>query len=140
MDFYDLECCIYERESLLESWLMEGQNFLRVAPEGGLVIHRGGNRIRYYVNDANGRRYLRKGEEDRIRALAQKSYWENIIRLAENELDALSRLKSSPALRMDRPEDYYYQLEEDRQALISPIYWSDSDFVKHWLAPRKTLC
>ena len=132
MDSNFLQDRINERKRQLESYMMAGQDYLRTAPPGRLVIHRGENRLRYYVNDRNGRHYLKRTDEKTIRNLAQKSYWENVARVSKLEWAALNKLEESPALQAERPEELYYKLDSERKAMVTPIHWNDEDYVKRW--------
>ncbi len=107
---------------------------LSVLPEGKLRIVKHGDHIYYYrivdCGDNNGL-LLKDGEKHIANKLAQRSYCEALLRIADKESKLLKRvLEKYPATKV---EDYYQTLSNERQKIVVPIMLTDDQFVKQWL-------
>lgn len=118
-----------ERSAQLKQWISEAQKRLEKAPPGKLSVSREHNRVYFYCKTAQGKEYLSVKNEELIRQLAQKAYDEEIVRAAQNELRYIDKQQSS--LRR-KPEDIYYKMPVERQALVDPIFLNDEDFLRQW--------
>ncbi|MBO4579475.1 MAG: hypothetical protein J5715_04910 [Clostridiales bacterium] len=64
--------------------------------------------------------------------MAQKRYYQKVIRTANKEKDCLrTAINSFPKITA---EDIYMTLPEERRALINPIKRPDDEFVRDWLS------
>ena len=90
---------MHKRETELKKQISVKSRQLANAPEGYLKIS-GKNRNTYYcVTPETGRpgRYLNKGELELARKLAQKAYDQQVLKAAEQELNAWRKLASDNA-------------------------------------------
>ena len=118
-------------EQLME-WYEKCQTRLKKAPPGRLVIHRVKEKVYYYWRTSTGDKYL-KPDDPLINLLAQKTYDQDVLRTIRQEMRGIQGKKCKIT---KRPEDCYYQLAQDRRALIEPIALNDEDFVRQWQSMR----
>ncbi|MBQ3390371.1 MAG: hypothetical protein IJG57_04795 [Firmicutes bacterium] len=111
------------------------KRFLMRAPDGNLRVNRTRTRIRFYRLHENRKKkpdYLGVDNASLIRQLAQKDYWQEVLKRAEEEAVFLGRMGErypGPA-----PEEVYDTLDEIRRSLVRPIVESDEEYVCRWLA------
>lgn len=113
-------------------WYEKCQTRLKKAPPGRLVIHRVKEKVYYYWRTSTGDKYL-KPDDPLINLLAQKTYDQDVLRTIRQEMRGIQGKKCKIT---KRPEDCYYQLAQDRRALIEPIALNDEDFVRQWQSMR----
>ena len=103
--------------------------------QGSLILSGNANNKSFYYRAAHDAplQYLsRKGNEDRIRQLAQQEYDEKLLAAAEKQVLALQKASS---LLSDRElERVYESLPSAKQALIKPLYPDRERFIREWAA------
>ena len=130
----ELREIIQKRINLLDG-IIDEINLQKVPKiPGTLRISNTGNYQKYYHRESKGEkkgRYLRKDEISLARRLAQQSFDENMLKMAENEESLLGDfMRKYP----EKTFDYYYDsLSEPRKNLINPIWIPDEVFVKQWM-------
>lgn len=122
-----------KRRKALEEIIKEKQLALSGAPEGRVRCIKGKAKSSYYhVTKSSGRTglYLGKEDLDLARALAQKTYDEEILRLAIEEERRLAQLqKHREPFRLEQVYDNCSPL---RKELITPITLPDDEYVRQW--------
>lgn len=111
----------------------EKEKALRDAPEGFLRIGGHGKKLQYYhrtdPKDFTGK-YIREQDFPLARELAQKDYNLKIVRSADQEIKAIDKyLALAPAKPV---ESVYEAMTPRRQRLITPIQYSQKQFVENW--------
>ena len=124
---------IESRKSELRQAIREKKQALQRAPEGRLRISAQGETPRFYhvveTGDHTGR-YISVKEQPLARKLAQKAYDLEVLRLAQEELDALEQWeRRTPARVM---EEVYDSLSPLRQSLVAPLVQTDEEFLREW--------
>lgn len=109
---------------------------LRKAPKGFLRISNSHARTEYYyksddVNRKNGR-YIRKGEMELARRLAQRDYDVQLLEKVHNRRCAIDKFLSE--YKKTNLANIYDNTNKYRKELISPLVISDEEFVRKWLA------
>ena len=137
----DFEENIRERLELLKKVERDFEKNAAVQIPGRLRISRSGNKTNYFhVMDFSDRqgKYIRKKEMKLASMLAQKTYENQMLVLLENEINYLNDIVTAyPAKTFDT---YLDSLPKARQALITPVWLSDEEYTKQWLAqPYKRL-
>ena len=123
----------------LEKIVKEAGARLKNAPEGTLRLSGCRKSIQYYRCLPGGRKngeYLPKSREKLIRALAQKSYDEKVVRLAEKRLAQIRDILA------DYEDDEFEKLllaeHPERQKLIRPAEISWEQRLEKWLSEEYT--
>ena len=133
--YFEIENVIGKRMALLEAIISEAKNNMPRDVAGRLRVCYTGRYPKYYqIKDPKDRqgKYIRKGDMGLIRELAQKTYNEDMIILAEEELRFLQKLsKTYPEKTID---NYWDNLPDARRDVIDPIWPSDEDYIKRWLS------
>lgn len=129
-----LKMAVKNRSRALEALIAKKQNDLQCVPEGKLRITHSMGRPRYYhclsSTNKNGV-YIPKDRMDLVRALAQKSYDENVVATAKREKSAAEKyLKALPDMQV---EDVFENLPEVRQELVIPVRETDEMFLNRWI-------
>jgi len=109
---------------------------LKKAPKGYLRISNSHGRPEYYhkcdsVSSKNGR-YIRKGEIELARGLAQRDYDMQLLEKAGKILCAINGFLDEYE-KTDLGE-IYSKTNKYRRELISPLVISDEEYVRQWLA------
>lgn len=109
---------------------------LKYAPEGRLRISRTKGRTQYYhikkKGDTRGK-YIRQNKADIAANLALKDYYEKLLGSASEELSAINQLINFYE-SFTTMEDVYGTMIPARRNLITPIWLSDEEYAKKWLA------
>lgn len=103
---------------------------LKTAPEGRLEVRvtRTGNQ--YCVVKPSGREYLSKKEVDRIRRLAQKNYYEKVLRTLRK---AVKRNRKLLEMKQESSVAGIYQkMIVARRDLITPLTSPINEFIERW--------
>lgn len=105
------------------------------APQGNLRIQKDCNTYRYYriaeKGDTHGE-YIRSANEDLAVELAQKTYYENVLKEAKREQRAI--LTFMKKIEGKRPEDVYSDMHDCRKKLVQPLLVSDAEYAVTWEA------
>lgn len=113
---------------------------LNEAPQGYLKISKRGKRNSYYqmikpakVGEKQKCHYLSKKkpeEENIIKALAQKQYYQQLLPILQNEINVMEHM-----LKYYRPNekyDLFHKLPDTRQQLVTPSFKTPAEEVKAW--------
>lgn len=118
----------------LENALKRIDVFLSNAPEGCLKWQNRRGKTYYYHQFMDGakwkRKYIKKGEDSLIKALAQKHYYSVIRPILVKHLKELKRLGTKCPL--DEVEEVYDNLSDERKKLVIPVYIGAKEKVRQW--------
>ncbi len=115
------------------------ENIIKIAdgqlinkPDGTLRLSKRNGHVQYYhcAEENLQGKYISKGNEELIRSLAQKSYEEKILRLAERRIKQIDRILRD--YEDDEIEQVYYGEHAERQRLIQTIEPTWDQKVKSW--------
>ena len=85
----------------------------------------------YFRNDSSERwSYLSKSEINRARALAQKDYYERVLKILKRKLRGLKMLDGQST--NDALLSLYDKLHPVRKELVNPVILPDEEFVRKW--------
>lgn len=118
----------------LENIMKEVKARLETAPEGSLRLSKSHNSVQYYCCKEGKRSgdYISKTNQAFARQLAQKSYDEKVLRMAEKRSAQIKRLLKD--YTDDELEKIYLKEHPQRQKLVCPIVQPWEDKLKEWLA------
>lgn len=107
---------------------------LKEAPTGTLRLSRSHNHLQYYrcTEEKKSGIYLNKKNIEMVRRLAQKSYDEKVLKLAEKRL--LQFRKITKDYKDNEIEQLYLKERAERQEFIEPIELTWEQKVKAWMA------
>ena len=135
----NLKSILATREQTLLQLKKQKEKDLQSAPEGSLRINTRGNHSYYYLRsdpkDFNGS-YIRQENQYLANQLAQKDYDIKVLHSINQELLAIKKYRS--AYPASAAEDIYSTLHENRQALVTPIYEPDEQYLEQWNAVKYT--
>ena len=121
------------REKELKQLIKSRQNNLRHAPAGTLTVTTIRGKTRFYRSQPGGKglgTYLGKKDLKLVQRLAQKSYDQKVLKVAERELHAWELLAAHfPDMTA---EEVYDALSPARQKYVIPIRPTDEAFQKQW--------
>lgn len=126
---------IQTRIKTLNEVIRSVQRQVQNLPDGSLRISHSHDRTQYYHARPGARgkdRYLSQKEAELCRQLAQKSYFNTVLRSAELELNAWKTLVD--LLPEHTFEDDYRDLSVERKQLVQPIYLTDEEYRRRWEA------
>lgn len=105
---------------------------LECAPEGTLRLSKSNSYIQYYHCTEENKigKYIAKGKEELVRKLAQKSYDEKILRLAEKRISQIDRILKD--YEDDEMEQVFCKEHIERQHFIQPIEPTWEEKLKEW--------
>lgn len=125
---------LQKRESFLERIISEKTAALDGCLPGKLRIVRRGKQTYYYwratPQETSGH-YISRSNYQIAKALAQKSYDQEILHVAEEELTLVKKIRSK--LSLQSVESCSLILSETYQELIEPAVLSDATFAKLWM-------
>ena len=103
-------------------------------PEGSMRLSKSNEYIQYYhcTEENKSGKYIAKGNDELIQALAQKSYDERLLQLAEKRLKQIDRILVD--YEEDEIEKIFKKEHAERQRLIQPIEPTWEQRVKMWRA------
>ena len=116
----------------LEKILQMTEKRLQQAPAGSLRLSRSQNCIQYYhcmEGEKNGK-YISKKKEELIRMLAQKTYDEKVLQLAEKRIIQLDKFLKDYA--DDEIAMVYEKEHAERKKLIQPVEVSLKQQLREW--------
>ena len=120
-----------QRQQRITNLIIAIEHRLPALPEGKLRIHHYKTSTSYYMveegkNDCGT--LLKKDDKTLYTGLAQKSYYQKVLKAAKEELkliDQFLRRFPKPAI-----EQVYESLPKPRQKLITPIILPDDQYIK----------
>ncbi len=130
---------LIKRREILTAMLARAKAGCRSSPTGRLDICASGKRIFWYQvsNQSGGRRkYIPKKDIALAKALASKSYSENLVFRISRELASLNRYIR--IVTGNTPEDLYSEMSPARQALVRPLLVTDDELARSWEAAEYT--
>lgn len=99
-------------------------------PEGTLNIKKYKDKVAYIKYLDKKSEYIKKKDFNLARQLAQKSYYQNIIKMLDNKINVLLRIIE--VYKENNTLKYYESLNEERRNIISPIELTWEQAVKNW--------
>ncbi|MCR5181514.1 MAG: hypothetical protein K6D56_00650 [Clostridia bacterium] len=121
------------RVGFLQRIVAEVSDNMSDAPKGKLRVSSSKGTHQFYLqNDIGEEKYLSKSNMNLIRRIAQKEYYEEVVKSANSELTTLKTLVKK--YEKGTVEDIYDMLAPARRELVEPIVIPDDEFVRRWLA------
>lgn len=133
LPMHEIQQSISNRINFLSSVLKDCEQSLRIAPEGRLRATHVGNKISFYYRkkpDERAGKYIKKGDDALVRALAQKEYVEKVAKAAKNEIGQLQAL--SAFFQHSTVESADQLLHESKRNKINPLFLSDKEYIEKW--------
>lgn len=122
-----------ERKAVLEAIIGKITRELPAMPPGNLRIQKKGIYTQYFhvtgKEDSHGN-FIKADNKELVTKLAQKSYYEKLLREAKKEHKAITAYLRGTA--GNSPEDVFSGMNEYRKKLIEPLLISDEEYVKRW--------
>lgn len=127
-----LKNLLSEERKRLESIIKVVQVQLNTMPEGSLRLSKSKEYIQYYHCTEENKlgKYIVKGNDELIQALAQKSYDEKLLQLAEKRLKQIERILKD--YEDDEIEEIFKKEHIERQRLIQVVEPTWDQRVKKW--------
>ncbi len=132
----ELYQALSRKKQELEDAIRQSEDFLQAAPDGQLWVAKRRNCNQYYCWNEETKeqyprgRYLKNTEKDLIGKLAQKSYYQKILKKARYRLKKIETFLND--YEADELLKVYTHLHPARKALVQPIYLPDELFVQQW--------
>jgi hypothetical protein len=125
---------LLEEQFRLENIIRETKPRLENAPVGRLRLSKSHNHVQYYccTEERKSGEYLSKENQTLIQQLAQKSYDEKILRLAEKRILQIKKLVHDYV--DDELEKIYLEEHLERQKLIIPVEPTWEQRLNEWKA------
>lgn len=116
-----LKDLLLKEQFRLVSIIKATKNRLEKAPKGSLRLAKSHNHVQYYwcVDDKKSGKYISKENGVLAQQLAQKSYDERILQLAEKRYSQIRKLMKD--YTDDELENIYLKEHPERQKLIKPV-------------------
>lgn len=130
--FMALKEMLLEEQARLENIIEITQERLKSAPEGTLRLSNSHNYLQYYhCTDENKLgKYIVKGQEELIRSLAQKSYDEKVLRLADKRIRQIKKITKD--YQDDEIEQIFRNEHAQRQNFIQSIEPTWEQALEKW--------
>ncbi|MBQ8040292.1 MAG: hypothetical protein IJ274_10560 [Lachnospiraceae bacterium] len=127
-----LKNLLSEERKRLEKILKVVQVQLKTMPEGSLRLSKSKDYIQYYHCTEENKlgKYIVKGNDELIQSLAQKSYDEKLLQLAEKRLKQIERILKD--YEDDEIEEVFKKEHIERQRLIQAVEPTWDQRVKMW--------
>ena len=122
-------------QSRLQAIIYAARLQLEDAPEGTLRLSTTQNRPQYYHCTKNGKKngnYIAKENQQLIQQLAQKSYNEKVLKLAEKRLSQIRKITRD--YEDNEIENIFAREHIERQKLIQPVEPTWEQKIKEWAA------
>ena len=118
----------------LEEIIIIAKMLLKDAPEGTLRLSKSNTYLQFYhcTEENKFGKYVTKGNDEFIQKLAQKSYDERVLRLAEKRLNQIKKLVKD--YYDDEIEQIFWKEHKERQRFIQPIEPTWEQRVSEWKA------
>lgn len=130
-----LKKMLLQEQERLENILSKTKKQLESAPQGTLRLSGCKKWIQYYhcMPGCGGKgEYIPKSECDRVRSLAQKSYDEKVVRLAEKRLSQIRKIVRD--YDEEEMEKIFWREHRERQKWIEPVEIVWEKQLEEWLA------
>lgn len=123
---------LFKEEQRLKKIVEVTKNRLTEVPEGTLRMSKSHNKLQYYRCTKEKRLgfYISKENMELVRQLAQKTYDEKVLKVAEKRLKQIQNLTSD--YKEDEIEEIYLNERAERQVLIEPVELTWEQKVKEW--------
>ena len=116
-----LKKLLLEEQFRLENIIKQAKIRLETTPQGRLRLSKSHNHVQYYYSKEENKsgNYISKDNSALAQQLAQKSYDEKILKLAEKRLSQIRKITKDYA--DDELEKIYLKEHIERQKLIEPV-------------------
>lgn len=131
----NLKQLLLQEQERLERIVFKTEEQLKNAPPGSLSLSCSKKWMQYYhrVPGEKGRgNYIQKKEQGLIRQLAQKSYDEKVLKLAEKRLQQIRSITRDYA--EDEIEKIFFREHRERQRMIRPVEEPWESQLDRWMA------
>ena len=128
-----------KEQNRLEEILIRTESQLKDAPQGTMRLSSSKKQVQYYhcmPGEKENGRYISKTKEQMIRRLAQKSYDERVVKLAEKRLAQIRRITKD--YDVDEIEKLFLNEHRERKKLIRPVEPTWEQRVEMWLSEDYT--
>ena len=117
----------------LEEIMKDTKNRLEKAPKGRLRLSKSHDHVQYYwcVDDKKTGDYIPKDNKPLVKQLAQKSYDEKILQLAEKRYSQIMKLVKD--YTDDELESIYLNEHPERRKLIEPVEPTWEQRINEWI-------
>ena len=109
---------------------------IKNAPPGKLYVGWSHGHPQYYHHTKTAKgsnnQFIRKKDREIATSLANKSYYDKVCKCIDLQIKALNRCISS--LRKNNYTQIYENLPLAHQAVTTPIFLSDEEYIKQWYA------
>lgn len=130
----ELRNLLLKEQFRLENIIKEVKNRLELAPEGRLRLSKSHNQVQYYCckEEKKSGNYISKDNLALAEQLAQKSYDEKVLQLAEKRLHQIQKMVKN--YTDDELEKIYLKEHIERRKLIKPIEPTWEQKISEWKA------
>lgn len=127
-----LKNLLLAEQSRLEEILTATKKQLNNAPKGTLRLSQSNTYLQFYHCTEENKlgKYITKGNDELIQKLAQKSYDDRVLRLAEKRLNQIKKLLKD--YEDDEIEQIFFKEHKERQRLIQPIEPTWAQRLSEW--------
>ena len=128
----ELKQLLLDEQKRLEKIVIETKERLKDAPAGTLRMSKSHNTLQYYrcTNTKKSGTYINRNNIELARKLAQKSYDEKVLKLAEKRLGQIKKITKDYI--ENEIEEIYLKERAERQGLIEPIEPTWEQRVEKW--------
>ena len=125
---------LLQEQFRLEQIIKEAKARLEQAPEGRLRLSKSHNHVQYYccTEEKKSGTYISKENEELAKTLAQKSYDEQVLKLANVRLTQIKKLTRDYV--DDELENIYLKEHIERKKLIRPIEPTWEQQLEEWIS------
>lgn len=129
---------LLQEQFRLEQIIKEAKARLEQAPEGRLRLSKSHNHVQYYccTEEKKSGTYISKENEELAKTLAQKSYDEQVLKLANVRLTQIKKLTRDYV--DDELENIYLKEHIERKKLIRPIEPTWEQQLEAWISREYT--
>ena len=127
---YDELQCLEEQ---LKYLVISKQQELENVPDGKLHVSERKGKTQFTqrnVSPQNKEIYIRKGNQELIKGLAQKEYDQKVLRWLVHEEAMVRKLLN--ARQDEDPLDIYHKMNHLKRQFVTPIFEDDAEFVQNW--------
>lgn len=127
-----LKNLLMKEQARLEAIITNAQIRLDNVPEGTLRLSETNSYVQFYHCTKENKlgKYIAKGNEELIQELAQKSYDEKVLKVAEKRLNQITRLLKD--YEDDEIEQIFMKEHKERQHFIKPVEQTWEEYLREW--------